>query len=330
MKKKLKIFTLITVLVSAAIFLIHLINRILLYLSTANPSLHDLNGQYYDWRFGRLYYEKHGEGSPILLVHDMTASSSSYEWHLLVDELSKTHTVYVLDLLGCGRSDKPNLAYTSFLYVQMITDFIKHHVNAPCDVMACGSSSACILATAANDNDIIGQIVLINPESIVELAKIPTKRTKALRLLINLPIIGTLLYNIFHSKTSIGNEFRNHYFSNIRNIKDYDIECYCEAAHIEKAHSKYLFSSIMGRYINLNILPFVGKIDNSIFIAVGSNLPEGIAIAEQYKEFIPSAEIIRLEKSKHLPHLENPKSFLAQLNFILETENNKRERAEAE
>lgn len=325
MKKKLKIFTLITALVSAAIFLIHIINRILLYISTSNASLHDLKGDYYDWRFGRLYYEKHGKGSPLLLVHDMTASSSSYEWHHLIDDLSKNHTVYVLDLLGCGRSDKPNLAYTSFLYVQMITDFIKHHVGGPCDVMVCGSSSSFVLATAANDNNIIGQIILVNPESIVELAKIPTKRTKALRLLINLPIIGTFLYNIFHSKNSIGNIFRNYYFSNIRNVKDYDIECYCEAAHIEKSHSKYLFSSIMGRYINLNILPFVEKIDNSIFIVVGNNLPEGIAIAEQYKEFIPSAEIIRLEKSKHLPHLENPKLFLSQLNFILETDSNKKE-----
>ena len=320
MKKKFKIFALITSLISAAIFLIHLINRLLLYISTANGFLHDLKGDYYDWRFGSLYYEKHGKGSPILLVHDMTASSSSYEWHNLVDELSKTHTVYVLDLLGCGRSDKPNLAYTRFLYVQMITDFIKHNISASCDVMACGTSSSFVLAAAANDSDVIKQIILINPESIVELAKIPTKKTKALRLLINTPIVGTFLYSMFHSTHSIGNEFRNYYFSNARNVKDCDIACYCEAAHLEKMHSKYLFSSIIGRYVNLNILPFVEKIDNSIFIVVGDNLLDGLNIAEQYKEFIPSAEIIRLEKSKHLPHLENPALFLSQLNFILETE----------
>ena len=320
MKRKFKIFALITGLISVAIFLIHIINRILLYISTTNGFLHDLKGNYYDWRFGRLYYEKHGKGSPILLLHDMTAASSSYEWHSLVEKLSKTHTVYTLDLLGCGRSDKPNLTYTSFLYVQMITDFIKHNIDAPCDIMACGSSSAFVLATAVSDSEIIKQIILINPESIVELAKIPTKRTKALRLLINLPIIGTFLYNIFHSKKFIENEFRNNYFSSMRNIKACDIACYCESAHIEKMHSKYLFSSIKGRYINLNILPFVGKIDNSIFILVGDNLSEGFEIAEQYKEFIPSTEIIRLENSKHLPHLENSAFFLKQISFILEDE----------
>ena len=103
----------------------HIVNRFVYYMSTIDEMLSDENAEYYDWRFGRICYHKTGSGSPLLLIHDLNVCSSSYEWNQIVDQLSKTNTVYTIDLLGCGRSDKPYLTYTNYLYVQLITDFIK-------------------------------------------------------------------------------------------------------------------------------------------------------------------------------------------------------------
>ena len=64
---------------------------------------------------------KKGEGTPLLLVHDLNCASSNYEWKYVVDDLSKRHTVYAIDLLGCGHSDKPKMTYTNYLYVQLLT-----------------------------------------------------------------------------------------------------------------------------------------------------------------------------------------------------------------
>ena len=80
---------------------------------------------YYHWRFGDIYYTKKGKGSPILLIHDMLPGGSGYEWTRIEDELALEHTVYNLDLPGCGRSEKPGMTYTNFVYVQAICDFIK-------------------------------------------------------------------------------------------------------------------------------------------------------------------------------------------------------------
>ena len=79
---------------------------------------------YYNWRFGKIYYTKQGTGSPVLLIHDLTIYSSAYEWEALVKQLEKNHTVYCIDLPGCGRSDKQHITYTNYLYVQAISDFI--------------------------------------------------------------------------------------------------------------------------------------------------------------------------------------------------------------
>ena len=52
----------------------------------------------------RIYYEDHGQGQPILLVHGWTCSSRF--WQKNVDELAKKFRVVTLDLRGHGNSSK--------------------------------------------------------------------------------------------------------------------------------------------------------------------------------------------------------------------------------
>ena len=47
----------------------------------------------------------------------------------VIDKLAENHAVYALDLLGCGRSEKPKITYTNYLYVQLISDFIKNVIH---------------------------------------------------------------------------------------------------------------------------------------------------------------------------------------------------------
>lgn len=86
-----------------------------------------------------------GTGSPILLIHDTLPGASGYEWSKIEDELAIDHTVYTVDLLGCGRSDKSSITYTNFVYVQMISDFIKKIIGQKTDVIASGFSGSLLL-----------------------------------------------------------------------------------------------------------------------------------------------------------------------------------------
>ena len=97
-------------------------NRVLEYISTADKLINSDEYEYYNWRFGKIAYKKTGEGSPLLLVHNLNVCSTSYEWRNNIEELAKSHTVYTIDLLGCGCSDRPGLTYTNYLYVELITN----------------------------------------------------------------------------------------------------------------------------------------------------------------------------------------------------------------
>lgn len=317
MKWKKKLATCV-VLVALATLIMHVINKFIYFLATLENLLSKTEGDYYEWRFGKIFYKKQGEGEPLLLIHDLTSSSSSYEWHKLADNLARTNTVYTLDLLGCGKSDKPNLTYTNFLYVQLITDFIKHIIGSKANVITSGESGSFALMACKNDDSIIDKIMLINPTDLTSLAKIPTKRTKVLKFLIYIPILGTLLYNILNSKHSIEKSFLMDYYYDPGKIEDKTIRTYYECAHTLNPRPKYLFASIKGRYTNANILHCLKSIDNSIFILSGCGNPQNKAIAEQYQSYMPSIEVVEVEKSKALPHLECPLDVYEQIHVLFE------------
>ena len=83
----------------------------------------------FDWRGHRIAFTKRGSGPPLLLVHGIHAAAWSYEWHDNVEYLSRNNTVYTIDLLGFGRSDRPAIRYSARLYISLISDFV-HQVIA--------------------------------------------------------------------------------------------------------------------------------------------------------------------------------------------------------
>ena len=53
----------------------------------------------------RLYYEEHGDGTPILLIHG--TSSSALVWGSAVATLARLGRVIIYDRRGCSRSERP-------------------------------------------------------------------------------------------------------------------------------------------------------------------------------------------------------------------------------
>lgn len=312
-KKK---FAFATALATGTTLTLHTINK-LIHLSAHKDIFEtDSSSLDYNWKFGNVSYTKQGSGAPLLLVHDLSNFSSSVEWKHVVEKFSKAYTVYTLDLLGCGRSDKPNITYTSYLYVQLITDFIKQVIKEKTSIIATGNSSSFILATCQNDKSIIDKIVLVNPTDIKQLTKNPGKKSKAFAKLINLPVFGTFVYNLYTSKDELYKLFEEHYYSDSAKIEESLITEYYANAHTGISDSKYLFSSLAGKYTTINIKSCIKDVDNSIFIYVGDEQDKYYDIALKYEEVIPSIEIVKFNKSNYLPQLEHADNFVEQTNIL--------------
>lgn len=314
LNKKIKTYTILT---GTTLGIMHIVNRFVYHISTFNDILHDKAELYYNSKFGRIYYTKQGTGSPLLLIHDLNASSSSYEWNKVIKQLSETNTVYTIDLLGCGRSDKPNLTYTNYLYVQLITEFINNVIGENTDIVATGQSASIALMTCVNNVAAIGKVILINPDYLNPSSKIPAKLSKLCKNVLCTPIIGTFIYNIFFNKVMIEQTFRTYYYYNQSNIKDKDINAYFEASHKHKTQSKYLYASLISGYTDANLSNVLNKISNSIYIITGNGNPENESNAKEYQKLLPSIEILGIDKAKHLPQLEAPNKFIEVISKIV-------------
>lgn len=314
MKQRAKTILFLTAIAATTI---HVINRIEYSHATMKNVLACTENKYYEWRFGKIRYTKKGTGTPILLLHDLTVGSSSYEFNKIVNALATNHEVYCIDFLGYGLSDKPYMTFTNYLYVQMISDFIKNIIGKRTDIIATGDAFPIAIMTCHNNNEFVHNLIGINPQSLYQLNQIPSKQTKILKFLMDTPVIGTFIYNMHTSKTAFTKLFQEQYFYNPYHVNEKDVASYVEAAHMVDYNSKHAYASYVGRYLNTNIIHALKEINNSIYL-IGGECKEDInTIIDNYTYYNNAIETSYIEKTKHLPHLERPEEVLKVLDLYL-------------
>lgn len=298
---------------TSATVIIHFANKAIAAAAQLKEMLDTSTRSFFNWRFGNIYYTKKGKGSPILLIHDALPGASGYEWHRIEKELAAEHTVYTIDLLGCGRSEKPGITYTNFLYVQMICDFIKKVIGEKTDVIASGFSGSFVTMACHNEKELFNKIMFVNPPSLSKLNQMPTKRNKLLKLFLEIPVFGTLVYHMVVSYESVNNLFIEKMYYNPFHVDQSAVDAYYEAAHKGGCYAKNFYSSMISKYMNINISHALNSLDNCIYIIEGEAEQNSTAIIEEYSKANPAIEIATLKAVKHLPHLENPELFLEQV-----------------
>lgn len=314
MKKRLKHFFIIT---ATTITAIYAYNQFISKKSTKNTFLSDKNSSYFEWKFGNIFYTKKGIGKPILLIHDTNPASSSAEWYQIQKKLEKNHTVYTLDLPGCGRSDKPALTYTNYLYVQLITSFIKGVIHETVDVVTTNLSASFVIMANHIDSSLFHKIILVNPCSLTELSEIPNDKSKLIKKLFDLPLIGTFIYNLIMNHKKINCDFHEQYYSRPQLISSKLEEIYYESAHLGKSQGRYLYASIKGKYININISHALKEQKSPLYILQSRSIKNSTQIIEEYTQLNPNIEFITLSNCSLLPQLETPDKLHSCINTIL-------------
>ena len=71
----------------------------------------------------KMHYIDEGEGDPILFLHGNP--TSSYLWRNIIPHVTSLGRAIAPDLIGMGKSDKPDIEYRFFDHVKYIDDFIE-------------------------------------------------------------------------------------------------------------------------------------------------------------------------------------------------------------
>lgn len=293
---------------SALLFTTWGINKLIFLRAGMKDMLFCENKHQYSWRFGNIFYTKKGSGSPLLLIHELKCAASADEWKSLINQLSKNHTIYALDLIGCGRSEKPKMTYTNYIYVQLINNFIKDVIGAKTDVITSGSSSNIAIMGCYSEPDLYRRIMMVNPSSMKDMAKYPKTNHKTLKYLVELPLIGTTIYNIANSHGTIFKEYKKKtLYPDIHTQKD--VDTMYESSHLGGPSARYLYASERSHFTNINMLHALKKLNHSMCIIGGKDLKDIEDTIKDYVAINPSIETELVDNCKQYPHIEQTDAF---------------------
>ncbi|MDY2956529.1 MAG: hypothetical protein SOR59_02815 [Lachnospiraceae bacterium] len=271
-----------------------------------------LTGDYvkYDFTYKNttVNYIKKGSGSPILLIHDISTFSSVYEWNKTMEKLSKKHTVYAVDLPGCGHSEKDPITYTIYLYQLIIGAFIKRVIRQKTDIVTSGLSSAIAIQLKYYEPALINKVILSAPVAPSAIDKLPDKSDEFIKNMMNFQIAGTSMYNIYTSRLGAYIKACSQISKGNRKLKRDTYRIYYENSHIGGSNNKYLSSSLVNGFLFSKEKKLIPSIDN-IYIINGYDEPDRREIVEEFKKLNNTTHIITVNNSRYLPHLEKATTF---------------------
>lgn len=258
---------------------------------------------------GVLGYYKDGQGDPLLLIHGLNPGGSSHEMEVFFNYYRNNRTVYSLDLLGFGASERPNIEYNSNIYVKQIKDFLNHikikYDKAP-DVICLGQTTEFLVAIAESEPELVNKLVLISPtglENNVDRMKLALN--KAVISMFKLPIVGQGMFNLMTSKTILKQYLSNKIFVEPRNLSYLMLQQYYHTTHVQGAKNapsyavagELIIENLFQKYLNMKVGSLIihgqNGITGSKFNAVPTVVNENDCIESkviQYTGFLPHIE----------------------------------------
>ena len=261
--------------------------------------------------------QPHPSQAPLLLIHGYP--SSSFDWHLVLPELSRRRRVVLFDLPGFGFSDKPErYSYSLFEQTDVVEGLIERLGLERPHVVAhdMGVSIACELLARRQRKLLksdLGSLLLMSAGVYEDLAKV-TASQKVLLTPIGPLFAGLRMGPVFRMQVQ-------RVFT--RPVPEELISAMWEQIVYLDGHKRL---PQIASYLNERIRfeeRWIGALrtadDLPIQLLWGSCDPTSvIAIGERLAGEIPGASLTRLEHVGHYPHLEAPEETAAAIATWLE------------
>lgn len=255
--------------------------------------------------------------NPLLLIHGFGASIP--HWRRNIATLSETHTVYAIDLLGFGASDKPKgIVYSTKIWAELILDFVEEIIQKPTVLIGNSIGSlACLIAASENKTKAVRGLVLLNcAGGMNNKAIVDDWRIKLLLplfwlvdYLLNQKVIALFIFERVRRKDNIKNVLMSVY-GNKESVDEELVEIILEPANDEGAIDAFV--SIVTGEPGPNPLELIPKIKIPLLVLWGDEDPftplDGpvgkyfCGLQDQLSDF----EMFVLNGVGHCPHDDRP------------------------
>ncbi len=232
-------------------------------------------GQYYQFQAGKGFYKVFyvEAGSPdkpaLVMVHGVGGGASSYEWSDNFAVLADHFHVFAYDVLGFGKSERPDIAYSAQFYEELLTDFLEQVVKKPAHLLAASVSAGQAIQVAYRRPELVKKLVLIQPAGANELTGSagPNITGRKSYNLLRSTVLGDLLFTLVASRFNIRTFLEGQLFYDKKRISLEMLRQYYTAAHQKGARFAPL--AFFSARLNSEIGAAFGKVSQPVLLVWG-------------------------------------------------------------
>jgi pimeloyl-ACP methyl ester carboxylesterase len=255
------------------------------------------------WREGDISFQSFGLGAPLVLLHSFGPGHDSEEWRPASEFLARGFRVYAPDLLGWGRSDKPDIAYDHRLYIRLLVDFLRERVAERCILVAAGLPAAYGVQLAVDHPELVSHLGLVVPSGIESCGDAPELGDALLHHLLRIPVLGRSSLNLLTSRAGLLQYLRREVFQSPEKVDAARLDHYYRSCHQPGARAA--LAAYLSGYLDHNVADVAAKLGIPVWLAWGRHARHPpIATADLWLHHAPVAELTVFEDCGNLPHLE--------------------------
>jgi pimeloyl-ACP methyl ester carboxylesterase len=268
--------------------------------------------RFFPWKRGRIFYKESGVGRPgvpVVFIHGIGAGSSSFMWRKNFDPLAQNFHVYALDFLGFGFSDKPGAApYSSNLYVELISDFIRELTGGPVNVVASSLGAAYAIRVADEHPELINSMILNAPAGYSTMNTRPGMAGAAFYGLLQSPVLGTSFYNVMASERSIRDYALTTLFYDYKRVTDRLVAHLYATSH--QTGAQHAIAAYLSGYLNLDMAPVFSRLEQPVVLVWGKqDLTTPVTKAVELLQLNSRARLEVFDFCRMMPEQEHPERF---------------------
>ena len=249
-----------------------------------------------------IHFVEKGKGPALIFLHGLGGDWT--RWKAVIDPLSRNYRVIALDLLGFGRSDKPEIEYTERVLAGSLEKFMKDRGIGRATIVGNSMGAGVAYGFAVDHPERIERLIIVNggPTRCTELRKnddpFILKQTRV-----------------------IDRESTRKYFEDLVFDKASITESVLDDLYRSRMKSTRATSSIVRSFVNGHGCLTTDEIRKirvpTLFIWGKHDQLSSLDRAKKLHEEIPGSKLELIDDAAHLPHMEQPRKFVDALSTFL-------------
>jgi len=260
------------------------------------------------------------ETKPILLLHGFGTSIGHWRQNLSV--LGESHTVYAIDMLGFGASEKAAANYQITLWVEQVYDFWRTFIRHPVILVGNSIGSLVSLAAAASHPEMVQGVVMLSlPDPSLEEEVIPAALrpvVQTIKSLVASPLILKTAFRLIN-RPSIVRRWASIAYANPTAVTDELVDILIGPAQDRgSAQAFYATIKAISSANGISVKKLLPSVEVPMLLIWGEQdrmVPP--KLAQKFIAYNPQVQLLQLKNAGHCPHDECPEEVnLAILNWI--------------